>query len=54
MPDLSTWQRDLPAIFKPDEPIGAFIYFVLFATIAALLSRGLRTAVSGQRWPDTT
>src|SRR5580692_134167 len=46
MPDLITLQRDLPRIFKPDEPIGAFIYFIVFVAIAALLSRGLRTAVN--------
>ncbi|HEY1899757.1 MAG TPA: mechanosensitive ion channel family protein [Steroidobacteraceae bacterium] len=45
MHDLTTWQRDLLTILKPDEPIGAFIYFVLFVIVALLLSRGLRSAV---------
>src|SRR5580658_434220 len=46
MHDLISLQHDLPAAFKPDEPVGAFIYFIVFVAIAALLSRGLRTAVN--------
>ena len=45
MHDAKTWQQDLMSFIKPDEPIGALVYFVLFVTMALLLSRGLRAAV---------
>jgi small conductance mechanosensitive channel len=45
MHDVKTWQQDLMSFIKPDEPIGAIVYFVLFVTVALLLSRGLRAAV---------
>jgi small-conductance mechanosensitive channel len=58
MNELISWQHDLPSAFKPDEPIGAFVYFIVFVAIAALLSRGLRTAVhaalSKERHVDRT
>jgi small-conductance mechanosensitive channel len=58
MQELTTWQHQLPSFLKPDEPLGAFIYFVVFVAVAALLSRGLRTAVhaalSKERHVDRT
>jgi small conductance mechanosensitive channel len=36
---------NLLSIVRPDEPIGALFYFVLFVIVALLLSRGLRSAV---------
>lgn len=58
MHEVINWQRDLPAVFRPDEPLGALLYFVIFVTIAALLSRGLRSAVhaalSKERHVDRT
>ncbi len=45
MHDLTNWQPRLPAVLKPGDPIGAFIYFVLFIAVALILSRGLRAAV---------
>jgi small conductance mechanosensitive channel len=37
--------QELLSIVKPDEPLGALFYFVLFVIMALLLSRGLRTGV---------
>ena len=45
MHDFAYWQHRLLTSLEPGEPIGAFIYFVLFAAIALILSRGLRAAV---------
>jgi len=45
MHDAKVWQQDLMSFIKPDEPIGAFVYFVLFVAAALLLSRALRAAV---------
>lgn len=42
MHDTKSWWLSL---IRPDDPIGAFAYFVLFVTAAVLLSRGLRAAV---------
>src|SRR5580658_9461603 len=58
MHELISWQHQLPSFLKPDEPLGAFVYFVVFVAVAALLSRGLRTAVhaalSKERYVDRT
>jgi small conductance mechanosensitive channel len=55
---LTQWQRDLLAALKPDEPLGALVYFIVFVTLALLLSRGLRAAVhatlSKERHVDRT
>jgi small conductance mechanosensitive channel len=45
MHDIMNWQHQLFSILEPGEPIGAFIYFVVFVTLALILSRGLRAAV---------
>src|SRR3984885_4037894 len=45
MHDIMTWQHQLFSILEPGEPIGAFIYFVLFIALGLMLSRGLRAAV---------
>jgi small conductance mechanosensitive channel len=45
MHDIMNWQHQLLSILQPGEPIGAFIYFVLFVAVALILSRGLRAAV---------
>ncbi len=45
MRDFMNWQHDVLDMLRPSEPIGAFIYFVLFVSIALLLARGLRAAV---------
>jgi small-conductance mechanosensitive channel len=45
MHDIMNWQHQLLSILEPGEPIGAFIYFVLFVTLALILARGLRAAV---------
>jgi small conductance mechanosensitive channel len=45
MHDLKSWQQDLLSFIRPDEPVGALIYFVLFVVAASMLSRGLRAAV---------
>ncbi|HEY6454296.1 MAG TPA: mechanosensitive ion channel family protein [Steroidobacteraceae bacterium] len=45
MHDIMNWTQQLLSMLEPGEPIGAFIYFVLFVVIALLLSRGLRAAV---------
>lgn len=45
MHDAKAWQQDLLSFVRPDQPIGAFVYFVVFVTAALLLSRGLRAAV---------
>jgi small conductance mechanosensitive channel len=42
MHDTKTW---LLSLIRPDDPIGAFVYFVLFVTVAVILTRGLRAAV---------
>jgi small conductance mechanosensitive channel len=39
------WQQEALSLIKPDDPVGAFIYLVLFATVAVMLTRGLRAAV---------
>ena len=58
MHDLMNWQHQLLSILEPGEPIGAFIYFVLFFALALMLSRGLRAAVhaalSKERHVDRT
>ncbi len=46
MRELTEWQRDLLSALKPSEPLGAFIYFVVFVIVALMFSRGLRTAVN--------
>ncbi len=45
MHEAKGWQQDLLSFIRPDEPIGALIYFVLFVVAASMLSRGLRAAV---------
>lgn len=45
MHDIMNWMHQLLSILAPGEPIGAFIYFLLFVVFALLLSRGLRAAV---------
>jgi small-conductance mechanosensitive channel len=45
MHEIMNWQHQLLSILEPGEPIGAFIYFVLFFVLALILSRGLRAAV---------
>jgi small-conductance mechanosensitive channel len=45
MRDFQILPKDLLSIVKPEEPIGALFYFILFVILALLLSRGLRTAV---------
>lgn len=45
MHDIKGWQQDLLSNVKPDEPVGALIYLVLFVITAMMLSRGLRAAV---------
>jgi small-conductance mechanosensitive channel len=42
MHDTKSW---LLSLIKPDDPIGAFVYFLLFVTAAVMLTRGLRAAV---------
>ena len=45
MHDAKGWQQDLLSFIRPDEPVGALIYFVLFVVAASMLTRGLRAAV---------
>jgi small conductance mechanosensitive channel len=45
MHGLKIVPRDVMTALRPDDPIGAFIYLVVFVIIALLLSRGLRAAV---------
>jgi small-conductance mechanosensitive channel len=45
MHDAKGWQQDLLSFIRPDEPVGALIYFVLFVVVASMLTRGLRAAV---------
>ncbi len=45
MHELKTGERDLIELFKPDNLVGALIYFVLFVLVAWLLTRALRAAV---------
>jgi small-conductance mechanosensitive channel len=45
MHDLTVGEHDLLARVQPDTLLGAIVYLVIFAVIAALLSRGLRGAV---------
>jgi len=45
MHDIMNWQHQQLSILEPGEPIGAFIYFVVFVILALFLSRGLRAAV---------
>jgi small conductance mechanosensitive channel len=42
MHDTRSW---LLSLIRPDDPIGAFVYFVLFVTAAVMLTRVLRAAV---------
>jgi small conductance mechanosensitive channel len=42
MHDTKSW---LLSLIRPDDPIGAIVYFVLFVTAAVMLTRGLRAAV---------
>jgi small conductance mechanosensitive channel len=42
MHDTKSW---LLSLIRPDDPIGALVYLVLFVTVAVLLTRGLRAAV---------
>jgi small conductance mechanosensitive channel len=42
MHDTKSW---LLSLIRPDDPIGACVYFVLFMTAAVILTRGLRAAV---------
>jgi small conductance mechanosensitive channel len=39
------WQQEVLTFIRPDDPLGAFVYFVLFVVVALMLSRGLRAAV---------
>src|SRR5579863_9671755 len=39
------WRQEVLSFIRPDAPVGAFIYFVLFVVVAVMLSRGLRVAV---------
>ncbi|MEJ0006708.1 MAG: hypothetical protein WDM77_10200 [Steroidobacteraceae bacterium] len=43
--DPHAWQQDLLAHVRPDEPLGALLYFLIFVTIALVLTRTLRAAV---------
>lgn len=45
MGDLKVGEHDLLSWVQPDTLFGAIVYLVVFAAIAALLSRGLRSAV---------
>lgn len=45
MLDGSFWHHDIFTFLKPDNWVGALLYFVIFVTIAIFLSRGLRAAV---------
>ncbi|HEY4338331.1 MAG TPA: mechanosensitive ion channel family protein [Steroidobacteraceae bacterium] len=45
MQAVTNWQHQLLSILEPGEPIGAFIYFVLFVAIGLIVSRALRAAV---------
>jgi small conductance mechanosensitive channel len=45
MHEIMNWQHQLLSILEPGEPIGAFIYFVLFVAFGLMFSRGLRAAV---------
>jgi small-conductance mechanosensitive channel len=45
MQAFTNWQHQLLSILEPGEPIGAFIYFVLFVAIGLIVSRALRAAV---------
>ena len=39
------WQQEFGSLIRPDGPIGACIYCVVFVAIALILSHGLRAAV---------
>src|SRR5580700_11319044 len=58
MHEIMNWQHQLLSILEPGEPIGAFIYFVLFVAFGLMFSRGLRAAVhaalSKERHVDRT
>jgi small-conductance mechanosensitive channel len=45
MSDLKLGEHDLLTWVKPDTLLGAIVYLVIFVLVAALLSRGLRSAV---------
>ena len=45
MGDLKVGEHDLLSWVQPDTLFGAIVYLVVFAAIAALLSRGVRSAV---------
>jgi small conductance mechanosensitive channel len=45
MGELKVGEHDLFSWVRPDTLLGAIVYLVLFAAVAALLSRGLRGAV---------
>jgi small-conductance mechanosensitive channel len=45
MSDLKIGEHDLLAWVKPDTLLGAIIYLALFALVAMLLARGVRSAV---------
>jgi small conductance mechanosensitive channel len=45
MHDTKGWQHELLSFIRPDDPVGALVYLVLFVAVALMLSRGLRAAV---------
>jgi small conductance mechanosensitive channel len=45
MHDARGWQHELLSFIRPDDPVGALVYLVLFVAVALMLSRGLRAAV---------
>ncbi|MGH8230783.1 MAG: mechanosensitive ion channel family protein [Steroidobacteraceae bacterium] len=45
MNDLKSGEHDLLSMLRPDSPLGALVYLVLFIVLALLLSRGLRATM---------
>ncbi|HEY1726241.1 MAG TPA: mechanosensitive ion channel family protein [Steroidobacteraceae bacterium] len=45
MNELTSGEHDLLSRLRPDSPLGALVYLVLFIVLALVLSRGLRAAV---------
>jgi small conductance mechanosensitive channel len=45
MHDTKGWQHELLSFIRPDDPVGALVYLVLFVAVALMLARGLRAAV---------
>jgi small-conductance mechanosensitive channel len=45
MNDFKSGEHDLLSTLRPDSPLGALVYLVLFIVLALLLSRGLRAAM---------